>query len=134
MAFTVPEMPLAVDVYTGPWLTKVFRFSTTGNLAWGRRTSGPALLGSEIPGGRVVVAMVLLLPAGTDVRCTMQVPTPGYDVVEVPSGSGRWYGVNAVDDFAKGFPNEHRGAILVPIYENLDTVQFAGLFWPIPMP
>lgn len=54
--------------------------------------------------------MGVMFPAGTDIR-----PGTGFgmsaDCIEVPSGSGRYYRVAALDDVAKGFTNEYRLAI-----------------------
>jgi hypothetical protein len=63
----------------------------------------------------------LYLPSGTDLRPT-QMPNPG-DVVEVPAGSGRFYTCVALDDVAKGFPNEFRLGVLQPQGN-----------WPFPIP
>jgi hypothetical protein len=55
--------------------------------------------------------MSLLLPPLSDVRGPQD--SSGFtDVVEVPAGSGRYYGVAAVDDIGKGYSNEHRTASL----------------------
>jgi len=132
MAFTLPDFNLAVDIYTGPWLTKVLRVSTVGNLAFGKRVQ--QLFGSYDPQPNVQSSTpaLLLLPAGTDVRGV--VLTNQEDVIEVPSGSGRWYSVNAVEDIGKGFSNEHRCASVTQISEYVDGVKYSGLFWPVPMP
>lgn len=132
MAFTVPEFPLAVDVYTGPWLTKVLRFGTVGNLALGRR--GIVFPDFEIPAANAWNGPhYLLLPPGTDVR-DLNCNQPDNDIVEVPSGSGRWYGVALVDDVGKGFPNEHRYAMIFKISQRVHATLYAGLFWPTPIP
>lgn len=132
MSFTVPQMPLAVDIYTGPWLTRVLRVSTVGNLAPGRRiVDGP--FGWD--GGNAVVpaTVSLLLPAGTDVR-DWSCAGHQTDFVEVPAGSGRWYGVLNVDDFGKGFPNEHRFAMIAKVFSFLNGTLYAGMDWPTPIP
>ncbi len=134
MPITLPTFNLLCDIYTGPWLTKAFRLQSPCNLAWGRRVNTPSITGSFVPGGNVNVLMDLLLPPLTDIRCCQQANPPVLDVVEVPTGSGRWYGVAAVDDSGKGFANEHRIAVLTPIYDALDSVKFAGASWPTPMP
>ena len=67
-----------------------------------------------------------------DVAATVDV-VASPDVVEVPSGSGRWYQVNLVDDVVKGFTNEYRIATIVKIGQNYGGTA-PGLFWPIPMP
>jgi len=65
------------------------------------------------------------LPKDTDVRGIETGPeTP--DVVEVPTGSGRSYIVLRVDDYGKGFTNEHRFAVITP---------YPALYlWPTPIP
>jgi hypothetical protein len=68
--------------------------------------------------------MTLLLPPGSDIRDGLT--STGYDAVEVPSGSGRYYTVIFVDDVGKGFPNEYRMAFLVKSDVNGD--------WPTPIP
>jgi hypothetical protein len=65
-------------------------------------------------------AMKLRVPAGTDLRQLLS--STGADEVEVPAGSGRYYRCMAVDDVAKGFPNEFRQALIV----------FVGVPTPLP--
>jgi hypothetical protein len=131
MAFTLPDFNLTCDVYTGPWIGKVYRFSVLGNLAWGRRVT-PAAFGNFHNDPQTCEQMTLLLPALTDIRYRANAPTN--DILEIPSGSGRWYAAIAVDDLGKGFPNEHRGAVVMPVYEATDPAFFPGLFWPVPIP
>lgn len=64
--------------------------------------------------GYPVVCMSLLLPPHVDVRAQQSLDR-WPDAVEVPAGSGRWYGVLDVDDIGKGWPNEHRTASLYAI-------------------
>lgn len=131
MAFSVPQMPLSCDVYSGPWLTKSLRFSVDCNLQFSRRAHSFAegdTTDTLLRNGPVY----LLVPALTDLRdrsCNIA----HSDIVEVPSGSGRWYGIIFVDDVGKGFDNEYRLAVLLKISQNLDPVLYAGLFWPIPI-
>lgn len=66
----------------------------------------------------------LLLPKLTDIRGRFEVSPDPNDEVEVPQGSGRWYWVYFVDDYGKGFPNEHRFAYIEQINSG----------WPIPTP
>jgi len=132
MSFVVPSFPLAVDIYTGPWLTRVLRVSTMGNLAPGRRVF--VLPDGEDPGVFIATMQVtLLLPAGTDVR-DISTGTLHSDVIECPSGSGRWYGVQIVDDFGKGFANEHRWVMMSKIFDRLNHTEYPGLNWPVPIP
>ena len=131
MAFTLPTFNLSVDVYTGPWLGKVFRLATPGNLAVSKRTMRQS---EDIPAPGVdqySPVPILLVPALTDLRWTLH--SPSYDVLEIPSGSGRWYAVQCVEDIGKGFPNEHRYAEVTQIDQRRSTA-FAGCVWPIPMP
>lgn len=64
--------------------------------------------------GVPIICMCLLLPPITDIR-GMQDVSGFVDVVEVPQGTGRWYGVAVVDDVGKGYPNEHRTALLLAL-------------------
>jgi hypothetical protein len=133
MAFTLPNFNLAVDIYQGPWVGRVFRLSTVGNLSTGRASRSSSLDDIGFP-GILGTDRNLLLPAGTDIRdlaCGLSYP---YDIVEVPAGSGRWYAVGIVDDVAKGFANEYRMAFLSKIFDAVDSPNNAGLFWPIPIP
>jgi hypothetical protein len=70
-------------------------------------------------------SMQLLLPPLTDIRDNLCLT--GSDAVEVPLGSGRWYLVVFVDDFGKGFANEHRGAMIV-------KPPSGAPLWPSPIP
>lgn len=132
MAFSVPSFPLPVQIYTGPYLTRLLRLGTLANLAPGRR-SYPYLddLGPGVT-SPLSVATVLLVPKLTDIRDS-QCGGPA-DLVQFPSGSGRWYIVQNVDDVAKGFSNEFRTAVIVKVSQFLDPIEFAGLFWPVPIP
>lgn len=71
------------------------------------------------------MARNLLLPVHTDIRPAWYggvVNVGQGDFVEVPAGSGRFYGTMDVDDVAKGFTNEYRVALLVPFPT-----------WPVPI-
>jgi hypothetical protein len=133
MSFSLPDFNLICDVYTGPWLTRVLRVSPVCNLAMGRRTAFLTFT-IDIVDATQGLSPNLLLPAGTDVRDVSCSGSGNADVIECPAGSGRWYQVVNVDDIGKGFGNEHRCASLVKIYEGVDSVRFAGLFWPTPIP
>ena len=86
----------------------------------------------------------LCLGIGTDVRDPV-LTTGEYgkwtDMVEVPSGSGRFYHVVATADQAKGFMNEHRNALIVPT-EWSQSPYYQGFYagmpyapaWPTPYP
>jgi hypothetical protein len=88
-------------------------------LVFGRRVN-MALFGGQDELGLQTLSMSLLLPPSTDVRGREAVTGP--DIVECPSGTHRWYWVVSVDDIGKGWPNEHRVAVLVPIPGT----------WPVP--
>lgn len=123
MPFIIPEFNLTVDIWRFNLTpsTDPPSVTTTGNLAWGRRGAVPASGGTAAI-GVVFTAPTLLLPALTDIRSKEKGATDG-DKVEVPAGSGRLYRCIYVDDIGKGFPNEHRGAYLVPLAP-----------WPFPIP
>jgi hypothetical protein len=110
MSFNVPEMPLAVNIWsfgTGPPAPP--RVVTMGNLSYGRRVLGMPDTFNLFDAGSVTAQ--LLLPPKTDVRGQYQ--AGGSDLLEVEAGSGRFYICLWVDDFGRGFANEHRFAILV---------------------
>jgi hypothetical protein len=125
MTFSLPTYNLPVSIYTGTTIPPVGppRVSTVGNLAWGLRTMPQRLTtnAATVSTSFSSATMLLLLPALTDIRPNGI--TAVADTVEVPSGSGRYYFVLFVDDIGKGFPNEHRGAML----------QQHGT-WPVPIP
>lgn len=74
-------------------------------LVFGRRVNVASTGGTGTP-GIPIVGMSLLVPMLTDIRGNAD--TVGPDLVECPAGSGRWYGLENVDDIGKGWPNEHR--------------------------
>jgi len=133
MPFTVPQFPLDCDIYTGPWIGKVFRATVSANLVFGRRSYlFPSTL--EVAENSIYVAeMFVLFPAGTDVRTGAQ-GIPAHDYLELPADSGRWYMVQFVDDVGKGFDNEHRQAAVSQVCEILQPSLWPGANWPIPMP
>lgn len=120
MAFSVPVMPLKCKIWTGPGHAGAARLSDVPcNLAPGRRL---LMQWWDWPHfGSPAVNITLLLPAGTDVRGWNDPAAP--DELECPQGTGRFYLVNQVDDFGKGFANEHRFAVLEQL-----------LPWPQPIP
>jgi hypothetical protein len=120
VAYSIPMMPLMADLFTGGDFTMPARATVTANLAWGRRVNVATSGGTgDLFAGQAF--MTLLVAAGSDVRGPQN--AGGADGVECPAGSGRQYVVIFVDDLGKGFPNEHRGAILQPIGA-----------WPTPIP
>lgn len=131
MAFSVPTFPLMAGLYRGPWTARVYVEDLPCNLAMGRRVNVSWF--DQVPQAEAVgMFYQLLFPALSDIRDLSNAITP--DVVEVPSGSGRWYGVAYVDDVGKGFVNEYRLAFAQKIYEALDPTAYPGLFWPVPIP
>lgn len=123
MAFTIPHFNLTCNIFTGPYTGYTYRLSASCNLQYAKHT--PPFLTWPLGGvgwGVNQRSMHLLLPMGTDIR-DLNTAT-GYDIVEVPAGTGRLYLVEQVDDVGKGFLNEHRCATLSK-----------GLFtWPSPIP
>lgn len=120
MAFSVPEMPLTVGVYSANEDGKAgIRLFTPGNLALGKRVSTQFWNWSYT--GEAGVFAVLLCPKGTDIRDVFSAPFADY--LEIPTGTGRWYIVDLVDDMGKGFDNEHRAVWC-----------HKALIWPAPVP
>jgi hypothetical protein len=131
MSFTIPDFNLLCDVFTGPWLTRSLRLNDVPcNLAAGRRVQQ---LANDFWGAAVGASVpTLLLPALTDIRDDAN--AGGADIIECPAGSGRIYQVTLVDDSGKGYPNEYRRVAMAKIWQGLDPVKYAGLFWPTPIP
>ena len=75
------------------------------------------------------LTMQLLLPKLTDVRAGWNGGSP--DLVEVPTGTHRFYLVGYVDDVAKGYANEYRIAIVA--YLSAGAAAF-GIAAPVPLP
>jgi hypothetical protein len=135
MAFTVPTFNLVCNVYTGPWLTKVLRLADLEcNLAVGRRVQqlGNDYLTFGTEGLEFGLTAFLLVPSGSDIRS--QSNGGVQDVIEVPSGSNRWYQCSAWEDMAKGFPNEYRMVAICKIWEAIAPALLAGCVWPVPTP
>lgn len=132
MSFSVPTFNLTCDIYNGPWLTKSLRLSSPCNLALGRRVIGQFQDYAVPQVAAASLQMQLLLPGGTDLHdAFMGLPN---DVIEVPAGSGRWYGLFAFDDVGKGFANEYRIADISKIAAAVDPTRYAGCVWPTPVP
>lgn len=135
MAFRVPNFNLDVNLWRYPdvW-TDPPSLQFKANLARGERDyRGPQYPTS---GTLMVSEMMLLCPAGTDIRFEFGPPNDP-DLVEVPAGSGRYYQVVVVDDCAKGFANEYRFAVLWQLTNSyLDQIgnPWGVPDWPVPMP
>lgn len=129
MPYRVPTFNLQCNVKTNAGtlvvpVPPVFPYRLTDQacaLVWGKRVN-VASTGGTTAQGVPLQTISLLLPALTDIRGPAS--ASGEDCVECPSGSGRWYCVYAMDDIGKGWPNEHRCAVLLPIL----------LTWPDPAP
>jgi hypothetical protein len=119
MPFEVPDFPLFCNIISGPGPILVVRHGLVPcNLAIGRRANAIAAgLGLFYGGGN----MSLLLPSRTDVRDFAA--TTGFDIIECPAGTLRYYGVTWVDDVGRGYANEYRFAAMV---------KFGP--WPTPYP
>jgi len=132
MAFTIPTFNLLCDVFDGPWPAPVRIVGLACNLQMARRAS--IVSSVSISADQIFAhSPCLLVPAGSDVRDASCANNPDY--IECPSGSGRFYFVNGVDDVAKGFDNEFRLVSMSKMYFNVDGGgSFPGLFWPTPIP
>lgn len=123
MAFVLPTFNLTCDIYS--WGSTIPGTPRIANQPCQLRapslTTRTSLTGLTVGG----MTSYLLLPPGVDIRDMNSTPISSGDFVEVPSGSGRVYLVIYVDDIARGFPNEHRLAILTK------NVSFP---WPVPTP
>lgn len=122
MPFILPTFNLTVNVwYAGVPVANPPSLVVMGNLAFSKRTH----IAQAIQPGPAVIPICyvyLLLPALTDIRGRWENGGPN-DIVEVPAGTGRYYGVVQVEDIGKGFANEHRVAVI-----------FQTAAWPIPIP
>ena len=79
-------------------------------------------------GGNQLETMLMKFPALTDVRDAYSIGATA-DYIEYPAASGRYYRVLYVDDLAKGFPNQHRFAV---VYKTVNPQ--TGALWPVPIP
>ncbi|KAL0630409.1 hypothetical protein Q9L58_010743, partial [Maublancomyces gigas] len=131
MAFVLPSFNIVVNVwrvngtganYAAPDVTPI------ANLTPGRRVmQNLAGAGSFTNYDQI---MELLLPPLTDIRASWNGLLP--DLVECPSGSGRFYNVIWVDDVGKGFANEHRIAQIQ--YLKSGAVPPFGIGFPVGAP
>lgn len=135
MSFTLPDFNLTVNIFNrAPFPPVSPRVVTTGNLAFSKRVAQQTNFWNQ---NEFTITPYLLLPALTDIRDNSGFggSAASADIVEVPAASGRFYLVDSVDDIGKGFPNEHRCAILSKAYADVGgTGTFPGVLWPIPMP
>jgi hypothetical protein len=123
VAYVLPAFNLSVGIWRDPHLPPLLPdLVIRGNLSPGEIGSmhDPVAVGAGQP--LRFVLMWLRCPPLSDLRPFSL--TPSADLVEVPLGSGRFYFVFDVDDVGKGFPNEHRFALLAK----------GGPTWPFPIP
>lgn len=132
MAFSLPNFNLVCKIWTGIGI-RVPQDSTAFAAA-PRLTDVPcAVVYPAVPmtttlkdapfAGLVVPVTVILFPKSTDIRGLRNVS--GFsDGIEAPSGSGHYYSVIDWETRGLGYANEHRAAMVVPMYT----------FWPTPTP
>jgi len=122
VAYRLPDFGLTCNVFTGGPVPPILppRLSPPCNLAYGKRVSLSGFP-TTFFNPNVAYPSQLLLPKLTDVRGPQNGTGP--DVIEVPAGSGRWYGVLRVEDLGKGYSNEHRMCLIQPVGT-----------WPTPIP
>jgi hypothetical protein len=118
-AFPFPNLLLECNIYTydvtapawpGIPIAPPRSSGVACALVYGRRVNVASTGGTGIQ-GVPLTAMSLLLSKGFDIRGLEN--NIGQDMVEVPAGSGRWYGVYSVDDISKGYASEHRTATIL---------------------
>jgi len=61
-----------------------------------------------------VYSALVLVPKSTDIRCNNWDGAGAEPVIEIPSGSNRWYNIEVYEDVHKGFSNEYRSGVLAP--------------------
>lgn len=129
MAFSLPTFPITCNIYNFSGGVLTLRLGAVPcNLAVGKRVQIDGLArGSD---GAIGAAPSLLLPPGTDIRDL--VSSTSWDIVEVPSGSTRWYQVSCVEQVGLGFDNHHVIAAITKASGNIDGGAFPGLIWPTP--
>lgn len=130
MAFQVPHFPLFAAIWRNGGIGGAYAAPdvvTAANLSPGRRVllTQPLIAGVGSP-----VPVELLVPARTDIRANWN--NAGNDLVEVPSGSKRFYTVVWVDDVGRGFTNEYRLALMY--YSVGGNTTLAGGPFPAPSP
>lgn len=121
MSYVLPQFNLLCNVSSG--VGGGLQYAVPGGLprltnllcalVYGTRVNVATSGGTGQP-GVPVQCMSLLVPAFTDVR-GLENQLGSCDAVECPSGSGRWYSAVWVDDIGKGWPNEHRTVMLLPM-------------------
>jgi len=122
MAFVLPTFNLQANIYT--WSNPQAYVTPRLTVDCQLRAPSMTVASTSINPGGTYSGMVLLVPPLTDLRDHFSSPGTHGDSIEVPAGSGRFYYCLFCDDVGKGFPNEHRFAILF-------KTQY---IWPVPMP
>jgi len=140
MAYRLPTFNLAADIYRILGLGGTYGvpdLSQVCNLCPGKRdqvylTGAPAT-NAAFTNDVSREFRYALFPALTDVRATWN--GLAADIVEIPSGSQRFYVVIDVEDVGKGFPNEHRMATLLYMRSGSGAVAGGlGTTAPVPLP
>lgn len=123
MAFVLPTFNLTCNIFTWPYNPSIPpRIADQECQLRAPNTSNFTTFTGLTAGG---CGITLLLPPLVDIRDGEVAPINSRDIVECPAGSGRLYLVFYVDDIGKGFPNEHRYAMLA---------KSPGLPWTAPIP
>lgn len=110
--YTVPKFPLTGQVWTGGMAGMPIgpRFLTPCQLVYGDLDSDLGLLPTfNTLAGKL---MYLLVPKLTDLQTVICGPLVFNDYINLPFGTLRFYQIMHVDDRWKGFPTEHRVAVL----------------------
>lgn len=127
MAFRPPTFILLCDIYRNQGTGGTYGapdLSVLVNLSIGQRS---LFLTSGV--GQSVWREVMF-PKNTDVRGRWNLVAP--DLLEIPSGSKRFYLAQDVEDVGKGFPNEYRLAAAQYLANGNSTL--AGGPYPAPVP
>lgn len=135
MPFQLPDFGLSVNLWR--WATGIGNPPDLTFMANLSLTKARSVLFTVSVAGRLNAFMrtELLCPKGTNIIGA--VTAASMDRVEVPAGSGRFYGVLAVDDVAKGYSNEYRLASLIQLTSEgitLTNPAWGPLLWPVPTP
>ena len=123
MAFVLPTFNMTCDIYTFP-----YNFAAAPRIAAQIcQLRAPNATSPQMASGLLAFtnAMMLLLPPATDIRDIYCAPINSADAVVIPTGTTCRYQVMWVNDIGKGFPNEHRFAIIAKINTGP---------WPVPIP
>jgi len=125
MAFIIPAMPLAVNIWRNQGTGGNYAAPdvvTVCNLSIGKRS----MINTQD------VGVEILLPAHTDIRSQWNSVAP--DILEVPAGTKRFYAVYKVEDIGKGFANEHRLAMVAYLINGNSTLAGGPFPAPVPLP